>query len=96
MNTDEFNGPDAARSRLRAAISTIEKEVARLPAPEGEDSGSARHGLLAGVASLSTLLALGPEPEVRTCPTCKKIGMRAASMCGHCWTKLTPLEPSHA
>jgi hypothetical protein len=96
MSTDEFNGPDANRSRLRAILATIEKEIGRLPTTDAEDSTSPRHGLLAAVASLSSQLALGPEPEVRSCPTCHKIGMRAASVCGFCWTKLTPPADSHA
>jgi len=36
----------------------------------------------------------GPEPEVRTCPTCRHIGMSNATLCGYCWTRLTPLEPT--
>ena len=35
-------------------------------------------------------LALGPAPELRTCPTCGQIVMRAATLCGHCWHRLTP------
>jgi hypothetical protein len=46
--------------------------------------------LLASWAALVDLLALGPEPEVRECPACRHIGMRAASRCGYCWTELSP------
>jgi hypothetical protein len=35
-------------------------------------------------------LALGPEPEYRQCPACQHTVMRVATICGHCWTKLTP------
>jgi len=33
-------------------------------------------------------LDLGREPDVRTCPRCGAIGMRAAARCGHCWVAL--------
>lgn len=49
--------------------------------------------MAAAWAELVAQLALGPEPEVRECPVCKHVGMRAATRCGHCWTKLTP--PTH-
>jgi hypothetical protein len=37
------------------------------------------------------VLALGPAPETRECPSCRAVGMRAASRCGNCWTALAPL-----
>jgi hypothetical protein len=46
--------------------------------------------MVAAVTDLVDQLALGSEPEVRECPVCKHIGMRAATLCGYCWTKLTP------
>ena len=73
--------PDAKRSRLRAAVATIERELAQLPPAEA---------LRASVAELVQQLALGPEPEYRQCPVCQQVGMRAATMCGRCWNKLTP------
>lgn len=88
MNSPRFSVPDAARSRLRATVATIEREIARLPKQvEGERPPN---GLAAACADLKEQLALGPEPEVRECPVCKHIGMRAATLCGHCWTKLVP------
>lgn len=42
-------------------------------------------------AELVTLLALGSPPETRLCPICGQVGMRAATRCGHCWSKLSPL-----
>ena len=40
------------------------------------------------------ITTLGPIPEVRDCPHCGRVGMRAATVCGHCWKKLPPLvEP---
>lgn len=76
--------PDTARSRIRAIVATIDREMSRLPRRVATD------GLLASWADLVDELALGPEPEVRECPVCKHVGMRAATLCGHCWTKLSP------
>lgn len=80
--------PDAARSRLRTAIAAIEVEIARLP--EQVTAGGVA-GLRSSFSELVSLLALGPEPEIRECPVCGRIGMRAATLCGYCWTKLPPL-----
>jgi hypothetical protein len=35
-------------------------------------------------------LALGPDPAVVHCPSCDATIMRDATLCGHCWTKLSP------
>lgn len=80
--------PDAARSRLRTAIAAIEVEIAHLP--EQVTAGGAA-SLRSSFSELVSLLALGPEPEIRECPVCGRIGMRAATLCGYCWTKLPPL-----
>ncbi len=80
-----------ARSRLRANVATIEHEISRLQ--ERLTDGEGKSPLTALLASLTDLvdqLALGAEPAVRECPVCKHIGMRAATLCGYCWTKLTP------
>lgn len=91
MNSTRFSVPDAARSRLRATVVTIEHEISRLPTQgTDDDSKKPTSGLAASWANLVEQLALGPEPEVRECPACKHIGMRAATLCGYCWTKLTP------
>jgi hypothetical protein len=91
MNSLQLSVPDAARSRLRATVATIERELSRLPRRvTDDDSGSPPNALLASFTDLVEQLALGPEPEVRECPVCKRIGMRAATLCGYCWAKLTP------
>ena len=92
MNGSQFSLPDAERSRLRAIVATIDREISRLPRQVTTDDGrTPPNGLLASWADLVEALALGPEPEVRECPHCKHIGMRAATVCGYCWTKLSPL-----
>ena len=84
MNDSSDSVPDSKRSRLRATIAAIEREVARLP-PEvtSDNRATAADGLRASVADLVGQLALGPEPAYRQCPVCKQVGMRAATVCGH-------------
>jgi len=83
MNATKNRHPDAARSQLRAAVAILDAQIVQLP---GSDSG-----LASSWANLVGLLALGPEPELRECPVCGNFGMRKATLCGHCWTKLPPL-----
>ncbi len=90
MNSPQLSVADAARARLRATVATIEREISRLPIQATGDSKGPPSGLLASFTDLVEQLALGPEPEVRHCPVCQHIGMRTATVCGYCWTKLTP------
>jgi hypothetical protein len=63
------------------------------PLAESAALDSPERALRASWAALTDLLALGPEPALRDCPSCGKSGMRNASVCGFCWAKLTP--PAH-
>ena len=93
MNSPHSSGPDAARSRLRATVATIEREISRIPRQvTSGDGGSPPDSLRASWTDLVEQLALGPEPEVRECPVCRRIGMRAARLCGYCWTTLPPFD----
>lgn len=83
-------GPDAARSKMRTTVAAIDREIARLTKEEASDGQHQLGGLTGAWAELVAQLALGSEPEVRECPTCKGIGIRAATLCGFCWTKLEP------
>lgn len=76
--------PAAAATKLRSIVSTIDQEIVQTPPTPA---------MRAAWAELVGLLALGPEPETRECPTCRTIGMRAASRCGNCWSALEPLPP---
>jgi hypothetical protein len=92
MDSPHSSIPQATRSRLRVIVSTVEREISRLPGQTGSDGDpSPPSPLAAAFATLVQELALGPEPELRECPVCKHTGMRAATVCGYCWTKLTPL-----
>ncbi len=83
-------GPDPVRSRLRATVAKMEREMAPLKAADATGGKRPYDDLIASFDDLVQQLALGPEPEVRECPSCGAIGMRVATVCGACWTKLTP------
>jgi hypothetical protein len=80
--------PDPARSRLRVVVAAVDSAVSNLPATEAGSPG----GLGLIWRELVDLLALGPEPGYRECPACGGVGMRVATVCGYCWTKLAPLS----
>lgn len=91
MSGSPSDRPDFERSRLRAIVATLEQEFARLPKPATAADGTTPPDTMrVSWSELVAALALGPEPEVRECPVCKHIGMRMATVCGYCWTKLTP------
>jgi hypothetical protein len=79
---DNIRHPDQTRSRLRTLVAAVEAEIAGLAV--------APTSLSTSWAALVGQLALGPEPATRACPKCGELGMFAATLCGHCWTKLTP------
>jgi hypothetical protein len=85
------------RTRLRVLVGQVEGSLARSSA---QVSTLQERDALAELAlpwtELVELLALGPEPETRVCPVCNETGMRAARICGHCWTKLDPVPPPAA
>jgi hypothetical protein len=78
------NYTDGAVTKLRAIVAVIDQEIVQVPPTPA---------LRAAWAELVEVLALGPSPQTRECPTCHGIGMRAASRCGHCWAALEPLPP---
>ena len=93
MNSRRFSGPDSRRTRLRDTVAKMQRELSRLPRwVDDHDGTTSPDGLLASFADLVDQLALGPEPEVRECPVCGHTGMRAATRCGYCWTRLTPRQ----
>ena len=79
---------DTKTTHIRALVETIERELARA-------TDTASTDLRASWAQLVTVLALGPAPEFRACPTCGQVGMRAASRCIRCWAALVPLPTSN-
>lgn len=77
-----INYGDKSVARLRSLVAAIEQQFAVVAPPEP---------LRAAWAEMVDALALGPPPELRTCPTCGEIGMRAATRCMRCWSSLAPL-----
>lgn len=92
MSNAQFG--DAARDNLRILITKVEHELELVP--PGTDGSLSIPGVRTAWANVVAALALGPAPETRACPTCKHIGMRAASRCSHCWAALVPLAPGVA
>lgn len=78
------NYSDEKMAKLREIVVAIDREIAQAP-PTAT--------LHAAWVELVAVLALGPAPERRECPTCHGIGMRAATRCGNCWAVLAPLPP---
>jgi hypothetical protein len=74
---------------LRPIVEALDREMSRLAARPEAVRGDNK-ALLASWAELVEYLALGPAPELRACPSCGAFGMRAATVCGICWTKLVP------
>lgn len=77
---------------LRPIVEDLDREMSRLLAL-GDVGGADTAALLASWAKLVEFLALGPAPELRDCPFCGSVGMRAATRCGVCWRKLDPSPP---
>ncbi len=83
--------PDPARTALRAAVAAVDRALREPRAPEGSSEQETwASSLDAAWNDLVALLALGPEPEYRQCPTCGALAMLDATVCGYCWTELTP------
>lgn len=77
---------------LRPIVEKLEREMTRVRArAAGTELDDA--ALLSAWAALVDFLALGPAPELRACPYCGASGMRDASRCGACWSKLVPPAP---
>jgi hypothetical protein len=80
------------QTRLRTLVGLVEGQMARSSSRASTPQDRVALAELRDPwAELVELLALGPEPETRECPVCRHTGMRAARICGHCWTKLDPL-----
>lgn len=72
---------DKTRAHLRSLVAIVDREFAHTaPSPELREAWT----------QMLVLLALGPAPELRACPTCDEVGMRAARRCSRCWAALPP------
>jgi hypothetical protein len=75
---------DKSVATLRNLVTAIERQFVLVPPTDK---------VRAAWAEMVDVLALGPSPELRTCPTCGEIGMRAATRCIRCWSSLPLLPP---
>jgi hypothetical protein len=90
MNSQQSKVPDAARSYLRSVVMAVDFEMSHLEQGGTGESHVTTDQLKENWKELVTLLALGPEPGYRECPSCHNIGMRLATRCRFCWIKLPP------
>jgi hypothetical protein len=72
-------------------MANLERQLSELAlmlqSPEGR---KALGGLRDSWSAFVDLLALPTPAQLRRCPACKNVGMRAATRCGYCWTTLVP------
>jgi hypothetical protein len=94
MSNAAFATSDDIRSRLRVTVATIAREIEGLSRQSAtkEANDDPTRSLTLAWRDLVHQLDLGSEPERRECPICHHVGMAKATVCGFCWTKLTP-EP---
>jgi hypothetical protein len=78
---------------LRPIVENLDREMSRFLARSLEGASADTTALLSSWAELVEFLALGPAPDLRPCPFCGGMGMRAATRCGTCWRKLAPPPP---
>jgi hypothetical protein len=78
---------EGTRSELRRLVSDVDEELEEL---RRTGAAGPTDNLASAFKALVDMLALGPEPETRRCPHCGAIGMRAATLCANCWSKLEP------
>jgi hypothetical protein len=79
---------------LRVFVEAVDREISGLL--PGQSDAAQPHQFQALRTSWGELvdwLALGPAPQLRTCPKCGHSGMRDATLCGYCWEKLPTLAP---
>ncbi|MDP3232260.1 MAG: hypothetical protein Q8S33_16910 [Myxococcales bacterium] len=81
---------DDARSRLRKLLALMQEQLAASTDSVG------RPGLQRSFEAVVTELDLGPEPKLRSCTFCGAVGMRDATLCSVCWSKLAPLSVAPA
>jgi hypothetical protein len=74
---------------LRPIVEALDREMRRHLAL-GNIGGADTTSLLTSWAELVEFLGLRPAPELRECPFCGSIGMRAATSCRTCYRRLPP------
>jgi hypothetical protein len=80
------------QDELRGFVDGVARDVAQVSRCASPRDAASVAELVGSWARLVDFLALGPAPELLACPHCGVVGMRAATLCGHCWKKLVPPE----
>lgn len=97
MTDTHLELPGSDRAALRAHVTAIDLQISRLSTLSTlEEYHAAAGELLVSWPALVKRLALGQAAELRECPGCKQLGMRAATRCGYCFLKLALLPPASA
>ncbi|HET7826080.1 MAG TPA: hypothetical protein VFK90_12145, partial [Anaeromyxobacter sp.] len=78
------------RDGLRTFVEGVERDMELVSRTASSQDAASVAKLVRSWGKLVDFLALGPAPELSPCPHCGAIGMRAATLCGHCWRKLVP------
>lgn len=76
---------DEQRRRARALLTRLEERASAL------QDGPETKALAQALGELAAVLDLGPEEDLVNCPVCGAPGMRSATLCSTCWSRLTPL-----
>lgn len=73
---------------LRTLVTAVQAGVTHASARAA--SADDKQALTRAWETLVQRLALGAAPDTHPCPRCGREIMRAATVCGYCWSKLTP------
>jgi hypothetical protein len=74
------------QEKLQGAMEEVDREIVNVArSADGQASALGR-----AWSRLVTILAVEPRRATRACPRCGELGMRDATVCGYCWSKLVP------
>lgn len=81
---------DDQRRRARDLLTKLEARVSALePGAKTTEVGQA-------LSELTVALDLGPPEDLINCPVCGASSARLATLCGTCWSRLTPPSAPHS
>jgi hypothetical protein len=86
---DTWDGIDPMRTRLRVLVARVENAITSLRTA----GGASKEALDQAWAELVVGLALGSEPELRSCPSCGRSIFQRAVRCRYCM-KFSPVAPA--
>ncbi len=90
---NQWDGIDPIRTRLRVLVAQVENALGKLRTEETDS----KRDLEQAWVSLVEALALGHEPEVRSCPFCQRAILHRAVRCRYCMKSSTvPVAPARA